>query len=137
MSERASERAWADPRKLVAVVDADVHLRRLLLDFVTDMGFEARFFDDGYRALDAVRRARPVLVITEVLVPRLGGLSLVRLIKGDAALEGTKVLVLSSLAAQVRALESGADAFLQKPLERRALISTVTAIVTAPAGEED
>jgi DNA-binding response OmpR family regulator len=118
-----------EPRKLIAVVDTDVHLRRLLTDFLVDMGFEARFFDDGYSALDAVRRAPPVLVITEVLVPRLGGLSLVRLIKGDAALKGTKVLVLSSLAAHARAIESGADAFLQKPLERRALVSAVAAVV--------
>ncbi|HEX2545717.1 MAG TPA: response regulator [Ramlibacter sp.] len=122
--------------KPVVVVDNDVHLRRLLRDFLADIGFEATFFDDGYAALDAARRARPDLVITEVLVPRLGGLSLVRLIKSDAELARTRVLVLSSVSAQARALESGADAFLQKPLERSALVSAVTAIVAAPPGGE-
>lgn len=124
-----------DPRRLAVVVDSDVHLRRLLFDFLADMGFDATFFDDGYTALDAVRRKPPELVITEVLVPRLGGLSLVRLIKGDTSLERTKVLVLSSLSAHGRALESGADAFLQKPLERIALSSAVTSIVAVPGGE--
>jgi two-component system cell cycle sensor histidine kinase/response regulator CckA len=117
-----------EPLKLAVIVDSDVHLRRLLFDFLHDLGFEAKFFDDGYSALDAVRRVPPELVITEILVPRLGGLSLVRLIKGDASLGGTKVLVLSSLSARARAFESGADAFLQKPLERSALSTAVTAI---------
>ncbi|HVE52734.1 MAG TPA: response regulator, partial [Ramlibacter sp.] len=96
-----------DARRLAVVVDNDVHLRRLLIDFLGDIGFDATFFDDGYSALDAVRRRPPELVITEVLVPRLGGLSLVRLIKGDTSLERTKVLVLSTLSAHGRALESG------------------------------
>jgi DNA-binding response OmpR family regulator len=124
-----------DPRRPAVVVDNDVHLRRLLYDFLADIGFEATFFDDGYTALDSVRRTPPELVITEVLVPRLGGLSLVRLIKGDTSLGRTKVLVLSSLSAHDRALESGADAFLRKPLERIALSSAVAAIVAAPGGE--
>lgn len=121
-----------DSRRLAVVVDKDVHVRGLLSDFLGDLGFKMVFYDDGYSALDAVRRAPPTLLITEVLVPRLGGLSLVRLIKGDATLEKTKVMVLSVLSAQDRALESGADAFLQKPLERSSLSSAVTAIVAAP-----
>lgn len=74
-------------------------------------------------ALDRARLAPPMAILTEVLLPRLDGLALCRLIKSDAATENiTSVIVLSVLAAEERALTAGADAFMQKPLEQNRLL---------------
>lgn len=80
---------------------------------------------DGAEALHLVGAMRPDVVITEILVPRLDGLAVCRQIKEDPDLRGTAVLIFSILAAEARAREAGADAFLRKPLADQSLVRTV------------
>jgi len=119
----------------VFVVERDVHVRRFLAEFLLAAGCTPHFLDDGYKALDLARRGAPALLITEILVPRLDGLTLCRLVKADAATQETKVMVLSVLAAEARSLLAGADRFMQKPIERNAFIDVVRHLV-APQTEE-
>jgi len=119
----------------VFVVDKDVHLRRLLTEFLSDLGCGLRFFDDGYTALDQARLTPPTLIITEILVPKLDGLALCRLVKGDPSLAAVKVMVLTYLSAEDRARQSRADAFLIKPIQRPSILQSVRALIEAPAEE--
>lgn len=119
----------------VFIVDKDIHLRKLLVEFLSDLNCRLHFFDDGYMALDAARRRRPALVITEVLVPKLDGLTLCRLIKGDPTLSSVKVLVLSFLSAEDRALLSRADEFIKKPIQRPIILEAVRALIRASITE--
>lgn len=118
------------------VVERDAHMRRLVAEFLAPLQCVVRFFDDGYSALDAVRREPPRLVVTDVLVPKLDGLTLCRLIKGDAALRGVKVVILSVISAEERARQSGADAFLAKPIERDRITAVVRTLTGLCAPEE-
>jgi DNA-binding response OmpR family regulator len=68
---------------------------------------------------------RPAIVITEILVPKLDGLALCRRLKAEAETRGTAVLIFSLLAAEGRARDAGADAFLGKPLAAERLTDTV------------
>ena len=109
--------------KVVMIADSDQHVCNLLSRFLADAGYTVTYAADGYIALDSARLAPPMAILTEVLLPRLDGLALCRLIKSDAATENiTSVIVLSVLAAEERALNSGADAFMQKPLEKNRLL---------------
>jgi DNA-binding response OmpR family regulator len=110
---------------LVLVVERDPYVRELEAFFLNDAGFSVDFVADGVAALAAARDRKPAIVVTEILVPMLDGLALCRAIKQDPALSGTVVLVFSILAAQGRAREAGADAFLMKPLAERQLVQTV------------
>jgi CheY-like chemotaxis protein len=121
---------------LFFVVERDVHMRRLIADFLAPLPCAVRFFDDGYSALDAVRRDPPRLVVTDILVPKLDGLALCRLIKRDEALRGVKVVILSAVSAEERARESGADAFLDKPIERERITVLVRTLTGLYAPEE-
>lgn len=76
-------------------------------------------------------------MITEVLVPRLDGLTLCRLIKGDPTLVSVKVLVLSFLSAEDRALLSRADEFIQKPIQRPIILEAVRALIRASVTEKN
>jgi CheY-like chemotaxis protein len=82
------------------------------------------------------RDAAPRIVITEILIPKLDGLALCRAIKKDPALRATAVLIFSILAAERRALEAGADAFLMKPLAERRLIETVRTLIAMRASSQ-
>lgn len=111
-------------RHTVLVADRDPHIRRLVQQFLGE-AYEVAFADDGYSALDQVRASAPSAVITEILIPRLDGLALCRSLKGDPVTQHVPVLVISMLAAEERARQSGADAFLAKPLEKTTLVASV------------
>ena len=112
-------------RAIILVVERDPNIRDLEAYFLNEAGFAVEFAADGAAALEQAQKIRPDIIITEVLVPKLDGLSLCRRIKSDANLRGTVVLIFSILAVQSRAKEAGADAFLMKPLAEQRLVDTV------------
>ncbi len=119
---------------LILVVERDPHIRDLESYFLNEAGFAVEFTADGDAALTAARALRPDIIITEVLVPKLDGLALCRIVKSDAELQSTVVLVFSILAVQSRAREAGADAFLLKPLAEKRLIDTVRELLRLRRG---
>jgi DNA-binding response OmpR family regulator len=118
-------------RAVILCVERDPHVRELEAYFLSEAGFEVTFAADGVEALELARTLRPSIVITEILVPKLDGLALCRRLKTDAATQGTAVLIFSLLAAEGRAHDAGADAFLGKPLAAQRLTDTVRKLLTA------
>src|SRR3569623_1722247 len=112
-------------RAIILVVERDPHVRDLEAFFLTEAGFGVEFAADGEAALTLAREIKPEIIITEVLVPKLDGLSRCRAVRKEAELRDTVVLIFSILAAQSRAREAGADAFLMKPLAEQRLVQTV------------
>jgi CheY-like chemotaxis protein len=113
--------------KKVLVVDRDVHVRRLVLHFIGS-AYLVEFLDDGYSALDRVRKSPPAALVAEVMIPRLDGLAVCRLLKGDACTSKVPVLLFSVLDANERARQAGADAFLNKPLEKGRFVDSLLRI---------
>jgi DNA-binding response OmpR family regulator len=120
-------------RALILVVERDPHIRDLEKYFLDEAGYAVEFVGDGVTALELARTLVPHIVITEILVPKLDGLALCRAIRKDSALRATSILVFSILAAERRAIEAGADAFLMKPLAEQRLVETVRALVALRA----
>jgi DNA-binding response OmpR family regulator len=114
-------------RKPIFVVDRDPHVQRLIQQFLRDT-HEVEVFDDGYVALDRARRIPPAAVLTEILVSKLDGLALCRLLKGDDATKHVPVMVVSIIEAAGRAHESGADGFYAKPLEKGRFLASFRAM---------
>jgi DNA-binding response OmpR family regulator len=110
---------------IILVVERDPHVRALETFFLNEAGFGVEFATDGVAALQMAREMKPDIVITEVLVPKMDGLALCRSIRNEPALKDTVVLIFSILAAQSRAREAGADAFLMKPQAEQRLVQTV------------
>lgn len=114
---------------LILVVERDPHVQALERYFLESAGYTVEFVDDGLEALEQARATRPQILITEILVPRMDGLSVCRALKSDPETRGIVVLVFSILAAEERALEVGAEAFLRKPLNESLLISSVETLL--------
>ncbi len=114
-----------DGRALILVVERNPAVQRLERYFLEQAGYTVEFVSDGESALARAKELRPRILVTEILVPALDGLSLCRAIKADPEIKSTVVLIFSHLHAEDRALEAGADAFLIKPLEEQMLIETV------------
>lgn len=114
------------------MVERDPHVRELEGFFLERAGCRVEFAEDGEQALVRVAEVKPDVVITEVLVPKVDGLTVCRRIKASAELKETRVLVFSILSVAARAREAGADAFLLKPLAERSLVKTVRELLAMP-----
>jgi PAS domain S-box-containing protein len=117
----------AHARILVADDNADMrsYIARLL-----GQRWQVEAVADGAAALDAIRRERPDLVLTDVMMPKLGGFELLRALREDPQLRDLPVIVLSARAgeeARVEGLDAGADDYLTKPFSARELIARVNA----------
>ncbi|MGG1949339.1 response regulator [Trinickia sp. NRRL B-1857] len=113
----------------VLVVDDNADMR----DYIGRMlraRWEVETVPDGQAALDAIRRRKPDLILSDVMMPVLDGFGLLREIRGDAQLRDLPFVMLSARAgeeARVEGLESGADDYLIKPFSARELMARVNA----------
>lgn len=110
----------------VLVVDRDRHVRELLSYFLGRAGFVLEFVDDGEAALASAATSACSLVVTEILIAKVDGLTLCRRLRGDAATRHVPVIVFSILSAATRAEEAGASAFVHKPFVEEVFLAAVT-----------
>jgi signal transduction histidine kinase/CheY-like chemotaxis protein len=117
-------------RVLVADDNSDMrdYVRRLLSPyyFVETVG-------NGEAALAAIRRERPDLVLSDVMMPGLDGFGLINAIRADGRFSDLPIILLSARAgdeAKVVGLNAGADDYLVKPFSARELLARVNANIT-------
>jgi signal transduction histidine kinase/DNA-binding response OmpR family regulator len=115
-----------DAHILVADDNADMrdYLRRLL-----GARWTVTVATDGARALDAAHKARPDLILTDVMMPNLDGFGLLRALRADPALSTVPVVMLSARAgeeARIEGIQAGADEYLVKPFSARELLARVS-----------
>ena len=115
-------------RILLADDNADMreYIRRLLIA----KGYAVETVADGQAALDAARRARPHLIISDVMMPKLDGLGMLAALRGDQDLRKLPVILLSARAgeeARIEGLDAGADDYVSKPFSARELLARVRA----------
>ena len=114
-----------DRAALILVVERNPMVQRLERFFLEQAGYSVEFTNDGLTALTRAQELRPAILVTEILVPKLDGLSLCRRIKTDPETKEMLVMIFSHLQAEDRAYEAGADVFLAKPLNEELLIETL------------
>jgi CheY-like chemotaxis protein len=127
--EKASEATEVGHRVLILVVERNPAVQRLEKFFLEQAGYTVEFANDGLTALARARELLPSILVTEIMVPKLDGLSLCRALKSDPGTRQIVVLMFSNLHAEDRAREAGADAFLYKPLNEQLLIETVQGLI--------
>jgi signal transduction histidine kinase/response regulator of citrate/malate metabolism len=112
---------------LLADDNADMrdYARRLLSDRWT-----VETVSNGQEALDAARRRRPDIIVTDVMMPEVDGFALLRALRADDELRTVPVVLLSARAgeeARIEGLAAGADDYLVKPFSARDLTARVDA----------
>lgn len=119
-----------DPR-LVLIAERDHTVRQLQRQFVEEAGFTVEFVDDGEAALVRAREAVPAVLVTEIMLPKVDGLTVCRTLAADPLTSRIPVLVFSILSASARAHDAGAKAYLRKPIVGAAFIATLNQLVAA------
>jgi signal transduction histidine kinase len=113
------------PRVLIADDNADLreYLRRLV-----STRWRVDVVEDGQAALESVRAALPDLLLSDIMMPRRDGVSLLRELRADPRTSELPVVLLSARAGEeavVAGLETGADDYLVKPFSARELVSRI------------
>jgi DNA-binding NtrC family response regulator len=106
----------------VLIVEDEPSTRLGLTELVRTWGFTAESAADGEEALTSVTSFRPSIIITDLVMPRMGGLDLLKALKQDDA--GCTVVLLTaqgSVETAVEAIKEGAYDYLTKPIEPQRL----------------
>ncbi len=116
--------------RIVLIVDDDPFIRKLILTTLEGVSsFDLHQAADGEEAVQVARREGPRLVFLDIDMPRLDGIEACRQMRGEAAMAGAKIVMLTATAedsAQLRAREAGADFFLTKPFSPLELLRLVS-----------
>jgi two-component system response regulator MprA len=114
----------------VLVVDDDGPIRRMLERTLAADGYEVTGAAGGGEALAAIERSTPDLVVLDVAMPDVDGLSVCRRLRAKGL--GLPILLLTArdaVADRVRGLDAGADDYLVKPFAAEELLARVRALV--------
>ena len=118
---------------LVLVVDDDPVIQRLLKVNFEMEGYDVITASDGVEGLERARKDRPDAVILDVMMPRMDGLEVARMLKEDPSTASIPVLLLSAKAQEtdVRAGgASGADDYVTKPFDPLDLLHRVEGLIS-------
>ena len=127
-----------DPAKILIVED-DPIIRTVLEMSLHGAGF--RHFESVGRGDDAVRQAassRPDLVLLDLMLPGLDGLSVARRLRENPDLADTRIIMVTAKTEEhdiVRGLEAGADDYIPKPFSREILLARVRAVLRRSGNE--
>jgi signal transduction histidine kinase/CheY-like chemotaxis protein len=132
----ASPRAVADEAEepLILVVDDDPTARELVARNLERAGFAVVAARGGQEGLRLVRELRPAAVTLDIMMPDLDGWTVLAAIKGDPALAGVPVVLMSIVDDKSRGYALGAADYLIKPVDRINLVETLTGICGTVAG---
>ncbi|MCO4760096.1 MAG: response regulator [Myxococcales bacterium] len=98
--------------------------------------FKVMAAPDGLKGLELAQRERPDLIVTDLMMPGIDGLELTRRLREDSDLSHIPIVMLTARGAledRVAGIETGVNAYLQKPFSARELLSTVRSLLDLQA----
>lgn len=117
----------------ILIVDDYAPNHRLMSFVLEQHGYAVVAAFDGQQALDRLNHAAVDLVLTDLTMPKLDGLSLTRAIRADPRFADTPIIIVTASTREqdhVRASGIGVDAFLTKPVELEDLVREVERLIS-------
>ncbi|MES0396484.1 MAG: ATPase, T2SS/T4P/T4SS family [Syntrophobacteria bacterium] len=117
----------------VLAVDDDPFIRKMLQKVLTEAQYDVVLATDGEEALEKVYRERPDLIISDVVMPNMDGLSLVKKLKSQLQTSIIPVILLTSkdeVESEVEGLEAGADDYIPKPIVANLLLARINRVLS-------
>ena len=111
------------PHKILIVEDNDNN-RCLFRDILTFHGYEVSVAADGREGVALARELKPDLILMDIQMPGMDGMTAGGILKGDPATSGLKIVAITSFAMrgdQEKILAAGFDGYLSKPISTREL----------------
>jgi len=127
--------------KILIVEDNALNIK-LFCDLLAAHGHEPEAVTDSRQALEAAQAFSPDLVITDIQLPHVSGLDLIRMIRADEKLAATPIMAVTAYSAsgdEERIREAGAQAYVSKPISVARFAQTVDDLLrqSASGGQEE
>lgn len=119
-------------KKRILLVDDEKDLSDMVKMRLESNGYEVLTAYDGQEGLDKARREKPDLIILDLMLPKLDGYKVCRMLKFDEKHKGIPIVMFTSRVQdsdKKMGEEVGANAYITKPFEPETLLSTVQGLI--------
>jgi len=120
------------PRARVLVVDDEPDLIRILQFGLQAINYHVETASDGQEALKKARETKPDIILLDLMLPKLDGYKVCRLLKFDERYKNIPIIILSARTQegdQLLAMEMGANRFITKPYDFTEVLSHIEALL--------
>ncbi len=113
----------------IIVVEDDVRLAKLMKDYLSEQGFTVTTEDRGDRAIYRINKLQPDVVVLDVMLPKVDGLTICKEIR--QYYNGLILMLTASAGSQteIESLDLGADDYLKKPVDPEVLLAHIKALL--------
>ena len=121
----------------ILVVDDEKNIVQLARLYLTNEGYRVETAFDGKQALERARAVRPDLVVLDIMMPEMDGLTVCRELRKTS---NVPVIILTARGEDIDrivGLEIGADDYMAKPFNPRELVARVKAVLRRAQGERE
>jgi CheY-like chemotaxis protein len=118
-------------RGRVLVVEDSATILSVVKYFLELEGFDVLVAENGLLGLEIALRERPDVIVSDVMMPGMGGVEMVKALRADPRTAAVRILMLTSEASvesETEGLAAGADDYILKPVEPRRLAARVKAL---------
>ncbi len=122
----------------VLVVDDNPDVRTYVSSILQEQGYQVQTARNGAEGYKKAQTYGPHLIVTDLMMPQVSGLDLIRMIRQDNALKGVPIILLTAKVdedTRIEGTEQGADAYLSKPFNDRELLAEVRNLLALKANE--
>lgn len=115
-------------KKKILLIDDEPDIQMIVTARLESIGFEVLIARDGQEGLDLARKEFPDAILLDLMLPKLDGYKVCRMLKFDKAFEKIPVIIFSARSShpdQKLAEQAGADAYLTKPLDMKLFMETI------------
>jgi len=116
----------------ILIVDDEKDFARALQLLLTAKGYEVESSHDGMDGLEQARSIQPDLIILDVMLPKINGFKIARLLKFDDKFRHIPIIMLTARSEdkdQQIGMETGADIYMTKPLDNKELLKNIKSLL--------
>ncbi len=124
--------------QVILVVDDNADLRTYVSSILKNSGYQVQTARNGAEGFHKAQEIKPHLIVTDLMMPLVTGLEMIRMIRSDQILKGTPIILLTAKVdeeTRIEGTERGADAYLAKPFNDRELLAETRNLLALKATE--
>ena len=124
-------------KKKILVVDDEIRMRKIVMDFLQREGYDVFEADDGVEAMERFEQDQPDLIILDVMMPRMNGWQVCSEVRKISKVPIIMLTARSEEIDELTGFELGADEYIAKPFSPRILVARVNALLRRMFGADD